>query len=55
MNVFGESNYRIVFGLADDDKNIGNESKDAFKNGDKKLDIVYFVPSDTVDGVLNPC
>ncbi len=41
-NVFSEINYMIVFGQTDEDKNIGNESKDALKNGDKKLAIITF-------------
>ena len=36
INVFSESNYMFVFGQTDEDKNIGNESKDALNNGDKK-------------------
>lgn len=29
INVFSEANYMFVFGQAYEDKNIGNESKDA--------------------------
>ena len=31
-----------VSGQADKDKNIGNDSKDALNNGDKKLAIITF-------------
>jgi peptidoglycan/xylan/chitin deacetylase (PgdA/CDA1 family) len=41
-NVSSEINYMTVFGQADKDKNIGNESKDALNNGDKKLAIITF-------------
>ncbi len=41
-NVFSESNYMVVFGQTDKDKNIGNESNDALNNGDKKLAIITF-------------
>jgi peptidoglycan/xylan/chitin deacetylase (PgdA/CDA1 family) len=42
INVFSEMNYMTVFGQADDDKNIGNGSKDSLNNGDKKLAIITF-------------
>ena len=42
INVFGEANYMFVFGQTDEDKNIGNESKDALNSGDKKLAIITF-------------
>ena len=41
-NVSGEIDNMIVFGQTDEGKDIGDESKDALHNGDKKLAIITF-------------